>query len=237
MLRLLMLGLLLCCSLSPMSAAAAANVVLLISDNQNQDDCGCYGNTSSNAQHRSSGAAGVFVSRRICHHRLVRSQSSGDLLRAANTRQRSIRTRSRDPYLLGSLPKVKTVFTIARRSMAITPRCWASNTPRIPSLIHSLSIARSVAATSRELARWPKNSFNKPAIEPFFLTIGYSDPHPTSIERPGWGIVRQDEEVPIVDYRSGRCDRAALPARSTRRFARDSPDTIKRSADWIMASV
>ena len=197
MLRLLMLGLLLGCSLTDI--AGARNVVLLISDNQNRDDCGCYGNTvvqtpNINAlARRGVRFTDAFATTASC------GPSRAVIYSGLQTHANGQYGHGHGIHTYRLAPAVQTVFKMLGDAGYQTALLGKQHTTHPES--YPFSFNRKVSGRDvTQLAKLAAEFIQQAGDQPFFLTIGYSDPHPTSIERPGWGIVRQDEEVPNIVY-------------------------------------
>jgi N-sulfoglucosamine sulfohydrolase len=198
MLRLLILGVLLLGS-SLADAPAAQNVVLLISDNQNQDDCGCYGNTIVKTPNLDALArrgvrfTDAFATTASC------GPSRAVIYSGLQTHANGQYGHGHGIHTYRLAPKVDTVFKLlgeAGYHTALLGKQHTTHPESYPFTFHRQVSGRDVT----RIAKVAEEFIQQAGAEPFLLTIGYSDPHPTSIERPGWGIVRQQDAVPKIDY-------------------------------------
>jgi N-sulfoglucosamine sulfohydrolase len=97
-------------------------------------------------------------------------------------------------------PKVETVFATLKDRGYHTALLGKQHTT--PAEAYPFTFDPKVSGRDvTRIAELAEQFIQRAGDEPFFLTIGYSDPHPTSIERPGWGVKRNDPDVPLVEYR------------------------------------
>ncbi|MFK8112839.1 MAG: sulfatase, partial [Rubripirellula sp.] len=180
-------------------AARGRNVVLLISDNQNKDDCGCYGNTVIQTPNIDQLARqGVrfldaFATTASC------GPSRAVIYSGLQTHSNGQYGHGHGTHTFRLNPKVETVFKSLGDNGYHTALLGKQHTTHPES--YPFTFSRKVSGRDvTKIARISKEFITEAGDEPFFLAIGYSDPHPTSIPRPGWGIVRKDNTVPVVQY-------------------------------------
>ena len=180
-------------------AAQNRNVVLLISDNQNKDDCGCYGNEIVQTPNIDTLArqgvrfldafattASCGPSRAVIYSGL-QTHSNGQYGHGHGIHTYTLRS------------NVKTIFTLLGANGYHTALLGKQHTTHPDS--YPFTFNRKVSGRDvTQIANISREFIAEAGDEPFFLAIGYSDPHPTSIERPGWAAVRKDADVPVVDY-------------------------------------
>ncbi len=181
------------------SASANRNVVLLISDNQNQDDCGCYGNPVIQTPSIDRLAREGILFREAFATTASCGPSRAVIYSGLQTHANGQYGHGHGIHTFRLSPKVQTVFALLKDHGYHTALLGKQHTTHPES--YPFTFDRKVSGRDvRRLAEVAGEFIQQAGDEPFFLTIGYSDPHPTSIERPGWGIKRQDAEVPIVTY-------------------------------------
>ena len=181
------------------ASAARKNVVLLVSDNQNDFDCGCYGNTVIKTPNidrlaregvRFKDAFATTAScgpSRAVIYSGVQTHSNGQYGHGHGTHT----------YRLN--PKIDTVFKLLGQSGYHTALLGKQHTTHPES--YPFTFSRKVSGRDVVgLHNAARDFIAEAGEDPFLLVIGYSDPHPTSRNRPGWGIVRKDERVPKVQY-------------------------------------
>jgi len=177
---------------------APRNVLLLISDNQNQADCGCYGNGVVKTPNIDRLAKeGVQFS-----HAFAPTASCGPVRAVIYT---GLHSHANGQYGHGHgyhtfrlMPKVRTVFQLLTDNgyrTALLGKQHIAPLGQYPLTFNPRVSSRDVMGLARSGAE-----FINQDDEPFFLVIGYSDPHPTSIERPGWGVKRNYDGVTPVEY-------------------------------------
>ncbi len=175
------------------------NVLLLISDNHNWDDCGCYGNTVVQTPNIDRLAReGVRFS-----HAFATTASCGPSRAVIYT---GLHSHANGQYGHGHgyhtfrlMPKVQTVFQMLKENGYRTALLGKQHTTPTESYAFTFNPKvgnRDVMALAKAGAEF----INQSDDQPFFLVIGYHDPHPTSIDRPGWGIKREYEGFTPVKY-------------------------------------
>ena len=189
----------------PISAVHAAphrNVLLLISDNQNWDDCGCYGNPVIKTPHIDRLAAeGVRF-----EHGFATTASCGPsravIYSGLHAHQNGQYGHGHGYHTFRLMPNVQTIFQLLKASDYRTALLGKQHTTPLESYpfdfdpkVNSRDVA-GLAAAAGEF-------FRESGEQPFFLAIGYSDPHPTSREQPGWGIRKDYGGLQPVKYDPG----------------------------------
>lgn len=180
-------------------AASRRNVLLLISDNQNWDDCGCYGNEVVQTPNIDRLAKeGVRFS-----HAFATTASCGPSRAVIYT---GLHTHANGQYGHGHgyhtfrlMPKVRTVFQMLVDNgyrTALLGKQHTTPEEQYPFTFNPKIANRDVLGLAKAGAEF----INQADDQPFFLVIAYHDPHPTSIERPGWGIRTDYESVAPVTY-------------------------------------
>ncbi|QDT10620.1 Choline-sulfatase [Planctomycetes bacterium K23_9] len=181
------------------TADAGKNVVLLISDNQNKDDCGCYGNAVIKTPHidRLAREGVRFLDA------FATTASCGPSRAVVYT---GLQTHANGQYGHGHgihtyqlAPRIETVFASLRRQKYHTALLGKRHT--VPDSAYPFSF--DVKVSGRDVIRLGKTAkefIEQADDEPFFLTIGFVDPHPTSIDRPGWGVNPEQSKAPTVTY-------------------------------------
>ena len=184
------------------SAAAAPhrNVLLLISDNQNQFDCGCYGNSVVQTPNLDRLAAeGVrfadaFATTASC------GPSRAVIYTGLYTHANGQYGHGHGNHTFVVKPTVSTVFRILKDAGYRTALLGKQHTT--PPESYPFDFDPGVSGRDvMQLAEAGGRFIREAGDEPFFLTIGYSDPHPTT--RPdgaGWGIRRDYPGVEPISY-------------------------------------
>ena len=172
---------------SAADAAPKRNVLLLISDNQNWNDCGCYGNpvikTPNIDQLATEGVRfeQAFATTASC------GPSRAVVYSGLHSHQNGQYGHGHGYHTFQLMPKVQTIFQVLKAGgyrTALLGKQHVGPMSSYPFDFDPRVNGRDVAG----LARAAGEFFHESGDQPFFLAIGYSDPHPTSIERPGWGI-------------------------------------------------
>ncbi|MCA8986215.1 MAG: sulfatase-like hydrolase/transferase [Planctomycetaceae bacterium] len=180
-------------------AAPLRNVLLLISDNQNQEDCGCYGNPVVQTPNIDQLAhEGVRFS-----HAFATTASCGPSRAVIYT---GLHTHANGQYGHGHgyhtfrlMPQVRTIFQMlsdAGYRTALLGKQHTTPPESYPFTFNPRVNGRDVLGLAKAGAEF----INQSQEQPFFLVVGYNDPHPTTIERPGWGIRRDDPGITPVEY-------------------------------------
>ena len=188
-----------CAFCLPAEAKPGRSVLLLISDNQNYDDAGCYGNSVVKTPHIDRLAvSGVrfthaFATTASC------GPSRGVIYTGLHAHANGQYGHGHGYHNFALLPKVDSVFALLKAAGYRTGMLGKAHTnppDKYPFDFQPKVSGRDVAGVAEAAAEF----FRDGGDEPFFLAIGYSDPHPTSRDRPGWGIRRQYEGVEPVEY-------------------------------------
>jgi N-sulfoglucosamine sulfohydrolase len=183
-------------------AAPHRNVLLLISDNQNWDDCGCYGNPVIKTPHIDRLAAeGVRF-----EHGFATTASCGPsravIFSGLHAHQNGQYGHGHGYHTFRLMPNVRTIFQLLKEGgyhTALLGKQHVTPLESYPFDFDPKVNSRDVAG----LATAAEQFFRESGDEPFFLAIGYSDPHPTSRDRPGWGIRKDRGGFEPVEYDPG----------------------------------
>jgi N-sulfoglucosamine sulfohydrolase len=175
-------------------------VLLLISDNQNKDDCGCYGNhvvkTPNIDRLARDGVRflDAFATTASC------GPSRAVIYSGLQTHANGQYGHGHGIHTFTLSAKVKTIFALLAADGYHTALLGKQHTT--PAEAYPFTFDRRVNPRDvTGIAAAAQEFIEGAGDEPFLLAIGYSDPHPTSRERPGWGIRRKEFGVPVVDYR------------------------------------
>ncbi len=215
-------GFVLLCLLTT-SANAAKNVLLLVTDNQNKDDCGCYGNDVIQTPNidrlakQGTKFADAFATTASC------GPSRAVIYSGIQTHANGQYGHGHGIHTFNLLPKVQTVFKLLGDSGYHTALLGKRGTS--PASSYPLTFEKNVSG--RDLARMTKlaDEFIREAgDEPFCLTIGFSDPHPTSRDRPGWGV---DPKHAVEGLRTYSPDEVIIP-----RYLPDRPEVREGLAGY-----
>ncbi|NOX54746.1 MAG: sulfatase, partial [Planctomycetes bacterium] len=191
------LGLVASCVMA--DAAERRSVLLLVSDNQNWNDCGCYGNRVVKTPHLDRLAAqGVrfnyaFATTASC------GPSRAVLFTGLYTHQNGHYGHPQHYHNFHLRPEVQTIFALLKKAGYSTGLIGKSNVSppeQLPLDYQPAVRAYDVVSMAREAAEF----FRQAGDRPFFLLLGYHDPHPTSRAGSGWGIRRQYPGVRPVQY-------------------------------------
>ena len=180
-------------------AAPQRNVLLLISDNHNWNDCGCYGNNIVQTPNIDRLAKDGIRFK----HAFATTASCGPSRAVIYT---GLHAHANGQYGHGHgyhtfrlMPKVRTVFQMLKDNgyrTALLGKQHTTPTESYPFTFNPKIGNRDVTGLAKAGAEF----INQADDQPFFLTIGYHDPHPTSIERPGWGIRKDYDGVARIKY-------------------------------------
>ena len=188
---------------------AARNVVLLISDNQNKDDCGCYGNPVVQTPNIDRIAReGVrfndaFATTASC------GPSRAVIYSGVQTHSNGQYGHNHGIHTYQLMSRVKTVFAMLQGHGYHTALLGKRGTS--PADSYPFTFDKNVNGRDIEgIAKLADEFIEQAGDEPFFLAVGYSDPHPTSRERPGWAALPKyaakglrsysPDEVIVPDY-------------------------------------
>ena len=181
------------------SVDGAKNIVLLISDNQNQADCGCYENhvvqTPNIDQLARDGVRfrDCFATTASC------GPSRAVIYTGVQTHRNGQYGHGHGYHSYRVLPTVDSVFKLLSKCGYQTALLGKRHTT--PQESYPLTFEGNVNGRDvTGIAKLAEQFIQRADDKPFFLAVGYSDPHPTSIERPGWGIKRSDPAVPVTEY-------------------------------------
>jgi len=180
------------------ASASAQNVLLMISDNQTWHDVGCYGNAvvktpnldklaADGTRFRQAFAttASCGPSRAVIYSGLL-THSNGQYAHPHAEHNQQIRP---------------TVTTIFERLKAKSYRTGLIGKDHIKPL-EKYPIDFKPRHSARDVVGVAKHAghFFNHDDTPFFLVLSYSDPHPTSRDGIGWGIVRDYDNYKPLTY-------------------------------------
>lgn len=180
-------------------AASRPNVLLLISDNQNWNDVGCYGNHLLKTPNLDRLAReGVrfdfaFATTASC------GPSRAVMYTGLYTHQNGQYGHPQHYHNYHLRPEVRTVFSLLKTNGYQTGLIGKANVS--PPEQYRIDYQPTVNARDvSTMARKAREFFRQTGDQPFVLVIGYADPHPTSRARPGWRIRRQFEGIQPIHY-------------------------------------
>ena len=192
---------LLCPAVTSLPVVARQNVLLLVSDNQSWPDCGCYGNAQVKTPHI-DGLASEGV---LFNYGFATTASCGPSRAVIYT---GLLTPANGQYGHGHgvhtfrlNPRVKTVYHLLQERGYHTALLGKQHTT--PAEQYPLTFERNISGRDVMKLADAGGEFIREAQaadKPFFLTIGYSDPHPTSRDGVGWGIRNEYKGVRPVTY-------------------------------------
>ena len=197
--RSLLLIAVMCLLTTTTLAAAKRNVVLLISDNQNFDDCGCYGNSVIQTPNidRLAGEGVRFT------HAFATTASCGPsrgvIYTGLHAHANGQYGHGHGYHTFGLMPSVRTIFELVKENGYRTALLGKQHTT--PASAYPFDFDPKVGNRDvMGMAKGAEQFIRESKEEPFFLVLGYHDPHPTSRDRPGWGIRRQYAGITPVEY-------------------------------------
>jgi len=200
-----------CCALLAICACLATtavgqtkrNVLLLVSDNQSWPDCGCYGNSDV----RTPGIDRLASDGVKFNYGFATTASCGPSRAVLYT---GLLTPANGQYGHGHgvhtfvlNPKTETIFTRLRKKGYHTALLGKQHTvpkEQYPFTYNPKLNSRDVMRMAEAGKQFIQQA--KAAEKPFFLTMGYSDPHPTSRNAPGWGIRKDFAGITPEEYDS-----------------------------------
>ncbi len=186
-------------TLPTLQAAPRRNVVLLISDNQNWDDVGCYGNSVIQTPNIDQLAReGIrfqyaFATTACC------GPSRAVIYTGLMTHQNGQYAHPHAIHTNRLQPKVKTIFQYLQANnyrTAILGKQHVAPLERYPFSVDLAMNGYFVKKMAENAEEFVRGSGEKP----FFLVLGYHDPHPTSRNMPEWGMKRKEEGIEAVQY-------------------------------------
>ena len=181
------------------SAGPRHNVLLLISDNQNWDDCGCYGNPVVQTPNIDRMAAeGVrflyaFATTASC------GPSRAVVYTGLHAHQNGQYGHGHGYHTFHLMPRVRTIFQLVKAAgyrTALLGKQHVAPKESYPLDFDPKVNPRDVVGLARAAGRF----FRESGDQPFLLAIGFGDPHPTSIEPPGWGVRKDHGGYQPVRY-------------------------------------
>lgn len=190
---------------SRLAAGEQKNVLLLVSDNQNWNDLGCYGNrviqTPNLDQLASHGTRFEygFATTASC------GPSRAVLYTGLLTHSNGQYGHGHGLHTFRLMPNVRTIFQILSEHgyrTALLGKQHTTPDESYPFTFNPSLNSRDVMGIAKAGDEFIRQS----DTQPFFLVIGYGDPHPTSRERPGWGIRRDYPDITPVTYDPKRVD-------------------------------
>ncbi|MAS95447.1 MAG: hypothetical protein CMO55_19785 [Verrucomicrobiales bacterium] len=180
------------------SALAEKNVLLIISDNQSWFDMGCYGHpvvkTPNLDQLAAEGVqfeqafattASCGPSRAVMYTGLL-THSNGQYAHPHREHNQQLRE------------DVVTIFSMLKGNgyrTALLGKDHIKPMEKYPIDFKKKVNSRDVTAMA-EAAR----EFLNQGEDPFFLVLSYNDPHPVSIDGPGWGIPEETNGYTPIEY-------------------------------------
>ena len=192
----------------PAGAAEPRNVLLLISDNQNWFDCGCYGNDVVQTpnidrlaregvrfEQAFATTASCGPSRAVIYTGLL-THANGQYAHPHAEHNQEIR------------PDVTTVFAMLKENgyrTGLIGKDHIRPLEKYPIDFKPKAHSRDVIA----MAAAANEFFSADGDSPFFLVVAFHDPHPTTIDGAGWGIRKQIPGYTPVTYDPARI---AVPA-------------------------
>lgn len=183
----------------PAVAQTPRNVLLLISDNQDQADCGCYGHSVVKTPNIDRlAAAGTrfeygFATTASC------GPSRAVLYTGLHSHANGQYGHPHSYHNFRLMPKVATIFDMLHARGVHTGLLGKSHITTGPGAIEFQPKVNGYDVVG--MAQAAGEFFDQTKGEPFFLALGYHDPHPTSRDRPGWGVRRDfDNPLSIAKY-------------------------------------
>lgn len=199
------------------------HILLLISDNQTWSDVGCYGNAQVQTPNIDKLAAeGVrfrqaFATTASCGP--SRAVIYTGLLTHANG-QYAHPHREHNQQLREDVTTVFQRLKDAGYRTGLLGKDHIKPLEKYPIDFKPKVPPRDVVALADEAATF----MNEDSAAPFFLTIAYHDPHPTSLDGAGWGIVKDYSGYEPVEY-----DPAAVQVPG---FLPDTPEVREQIAGY-----
>ena len=205
-LRWMLIGLLFllfgACAPIDLNAEDRRNVLLLISDNQTWHDVGCYGNSVVQTPHIDRLAAeGVrfeqaFATTASCGP--SRAVIYSGLLTHANGQYAHPHAEHNQQIR----PDVTTIFERLKAQgyrTGLIGKDHVKPLEKYPIDFKPRGSSRDVVWAGRQATE-----FLETTDDPFFLVLSFSDPHPTSLDGPGWGVIREIEGYTPLRYNPRR---------------------------------
>lgn len=181
---------------------ANRNVVLMISDNQNRDDCGCYGNPVIKTPRIDALAregvrfADAFATTASC------GPSRAVIYSGLQTHSNGQYGHGHGIHTYRLSPHVQTVFRLLGDNGYETALLGKRHTT--PDEAYPFTFEKNVSGRDiTGITRLAREFIEQSGDKPFFLAIGYSDPHPTSRQRPGWSVLERFQVTDLVGYSPG----------------------------------
>ena len=176
------------------------NVLVLVSDNQNATDLGCYGNPVVRTPYLDQLAQeGVrfphaFATTASC------SSSRGVMWTGLHTHANGQYGHSHGYHNFHMRPQVKSIFALLKKSgfhTGVVGKYHIAPDPKDRLDVESYPRGRNVVGMAQDA----KDFFSAAGDKPFFLAVCFVDPHPTSNrERPAWKIRRHFPGIVPVEY-------------------------------------
>jgi N-sulfoglucosamine sulfohydrolase len=180
-------------------AAQGRSVLLLISDNQGQPDAGCYGNPVVHTPNldRLAGEGirftDAFVTTASC------SASRSVIYTGLHNHANGQYGHAHSYHNFYQRPNVRSVFQLLKAAGYTTGLIGKKHVKpeeKYPLDFEPKTGSRNVAAMAKAAGEF----FESVGDDPFFLVIGFSDPHPTAREGQGYGVKHEYEGVETVRY-------------------------------------
>ena len=179
-------------------AEAARNVLLLISDNQNWNDLGCYGNPVVKTPNidalaeRSVTFQNAFATTASC------GASRAVILTGLLTHANGQYGHPHSFHNFQLMPRVRTIFQFMEEADYRTG--FIGKTHVKPDEKYPADFAPKISGWNVTNLAKAAGEFFRAGEDPFFMVVGNHDPHPTSRDRIGWGIKREFPGVEPVAY-------------------------------------
>ncbi len=184
---------------STTEAAVHRNVLLLISDNQNWNDVGCYGHRVLKTPHLDRLAREgtrfefAFATTASC------GPSRAVIYSGLLTHQNGQYGHPQHYHNYHVRPEVQTIFSLLKANGYQTGLIGKANVN--PPEQYPLDFQPKLSPWDvSAMARAAEEFFQQAEDQPFLLVMGYQDPHPTSRDWQSWGIRRGDKAVRPVHY-------------------------------------
>lgn len=179
-------------------AKARQNVLILFSDNQNQEDCGCYGNKVIKTPHIDQLAREgtryqyAFATTASC------GPCRGVFYTGLQTYANGQYGHPHGAHNFRLRPHVETVFALLdknkyRTGMIGKYHLWPEDT----TIDFQPKVGSYAVKAMSDLAT---EFIQQESDEPFFLVLGFHDPHPTSRTQPEWGVRAPEPGMPVEEY-------------------------------------
>lgn len=184
--------------ITPLIAAEQRNVLILFSDNQNWNDCGCYGNPVVKTPHIDQLAREgtryqhAFATTASC------GPSRGVLYTGLHVHANGQYGHPHGDHNFRLKPKVETVFALLDQNHYRTGMIGKYHLyPEDSTIDFQPKVSGYHVKAMADLAT---EFMNQKSKKPFFLVMGYHDPHPTSRTQPEWGVKTRESGMSLTIY-------------------------------------